>query len=49
MSQSSLYAVIGVLGVIVVACGIYFIYVETQKPSLEIKVNEQGISIDGNG
>lgn len=49
MSRNSLYAVIGLLGVIVVAFGAYFLYLETQKPSLEIKVNEQGISIDGNG
>jgi hypothetical protein len=49
MSRNTLYGLIGVLAVIVVGFGIYFIYQEQQKPALEIKVNEQGISIDGNG
>jgi hypothetical protein len=49
MSRNSLYAVIAVLAVIVVGFGIYFLYQESQKPTLEIKVNEQGISVDGNG
>jgi hypothetical protein len=49
MTRSSLYGVIAILGAIVVAFGIYFVYLETQKPSLEIKVDGQGISIDGNG
>ena len=49
MSRNSLYALIGLLAVIVVGFGLYFVYLETQKPALEIKVNEQGISIDGNG
>ena len=49
MSRNSLYALIGVLAVAVVAFGIYYFYQEQQKPALEIKVNEQGISIDGNG
>jgi hypothetical protein len=49
MSRNSLYALVGILTVAVVAFGAYFLYLESQKPSLEIKVNEQGISIDGNG
>ena len=49
MSRNSLYAVIAVLAVVVVGFGIYFIYQESQKPALEIKVNEQGISVNGNG
>ena len=49
MSRNTLYALIGVLAVAVVAFGIYYFYQEQQKPGLEIKVNEQGISIDGNG
>jgi hypothetical protein len=49
MSRNSLYGLIGVLAVVVVAFGIYFIYQEQQKPSLEIKLDEQGLKIDGNG
>lgn len=49
MSRNALYLVIGVLVAIVVVFGIYLFYQETQKPRLEIKVDEQGISIDGNG
>jgi hypothetical protein len=49
MSRNSLYAVIAVLAVIVVGFGIYLFYQESQKPALEIRVNEQGITVDGNG
>ena len=49
MSRNALYAVIAVLAVIVVGFGIYYFYQESQKPALEIKVNEQGISVNGNG
>lgn len=49
MSRSMLYAVIGVLIALVVGFGIYFIYLETQKPALEIKVDGSGISVQGNG
>lgn len=47
MSRNSLYTVIAVLAVIVVGFGIYYFYQESQKPALEIKVNEQGISVNG--
>jgi hypothetical protein len=49
MSRNALYLVIGVLAVIVVTFGLYLVYQETQKPKLEIRVDEQGISIDGQG
>ena len=49
MSRNALYAVIAVLAVIVVGFGIYYVFQESQKPALEIKVNEQGISVNGNG
>ncbi|MHB1102300.1 MAG: hypothetical protein ACYC0C_05890 [Devosia sp.] len=49
MSRNALYLVIGVLAAVVVAFGIYYFYQETQKPRLEIKLDEQGLSIDGNG
>jgi hypothetical protein len=49
MSRSSLYAVIAVLAVLVVGAGIYFLYQETQRPALEVRVDEGGISVDTNG
>ena len=48
MSRNALFAVIAVLAVIVVGFGIYYLYQESQRPALEIKVNEQGISVNGN-
>jgi hypothetical protein len=49
MSRSSLYALIGLLAVLVVGFGLYIVWQESQKPALEIKVNERGISVSGNG
>lgn len=49
MSRNALYLVIGVLTAVVVVFGIYVFYEQTQRPRLEIRVDEQGISIDGNG
>ena len=45
MSRSTLYLVIGLLAVVVAAAAIYFFYQETQRPTLEIKVDEQGITV----
>lgn len=49
MSRSSLYFVIAALVAIVVALGAYMAYQQSQQPALEIRVDEQGISVDGNG
>jgi hypothetical protein len=49
MSRNTLYLVIAVLAVVVVAFGIYWFYQEQQEPQLEIRLDEQGLSIDGNG
>lgn len=49
MSRNSLYMVIGVLAVIVVAAGIYIATQQAQEPRLEIRVDENGLSVDGNG
>jgi hypothetical protein len=48
MSRNSLYAVIAVLAVVVVGVGGYMLYQESQKPALEIRVDENGIRVDGN-
>jgi hypothetical protein len=46
MSRNSLYFIIGVLVVAVVALGIY-VYREEQKPSgVELRIDETGISIE---
>jgi len=47
MSRNGLYAVIAILVVAVIAFAIYT-YQEQNKPGLEVRVDEQGISIDGN-
>jgi hypothetical protein len=49
MSRNSLYLVLAVLAVIVVLFGIYYVYQEQQQPQLEIRLDDQGLSIDGNG
>lgn len=49
MTRSSLYIVIAALAAIAVGSGIYVAYQESQKPALEIRVDEGGIKINGNG
>lgn len=49
MTRSSLYVVIAALAAIAVGFGIYTAYQQSQKPALEIRVDEGGIKIDGNG
>ena len=48
MSRNSLYAVIAVLVVVVIALGVYF-YQQQNRPGVEIRLNENGISVQGNG
>jgi hypothetical protein len=49
MSRNSLYTLIGVLLIAVVALGGYLIYDQSQKPKLEIKLDQSGIQVQGNG
>ena len=49
MSRNGLYAVIGLLAIVVVALGGYLLYDQSQKPQLEIKVDKSGIQVNGNG
>lgn len=49
MTRSSLYFIIAVLAVAAVGAGIYIFYQQSQQPTLEIKVDGNGIRIDGNG
>ncbi len=48
MTRNSLYLLIGVLAVLVVGFAGYLVYQEQQKPGLEISVDGNGITIDGN-
>jgi hypothetical protein len=47
MSRSSLYAVLAVLAIVVVAFGIYYVYQEQQRPALEISVGNGGVRVEG--
>ena len=49
MSRNGLYTLIGVLVIAVVALGGYLIYDQSQKPKLEIKLDQSGIQAQGNG
>ncbi len=48
MSRNGLYALIAILVVALIAFGIYT-YQQQSRPGIEVRVDEQGISIDGNG
>lgn len=48
MNQNSLYLLVGVMIVLVLGMGLY-IWQEERKPDgVEIRVNENGISVEGN-
>lgn len=48
MNQNRLYLIIGALAVIVIGMGVY-IYQEQRKPDgVEIKIDDKGLSIQGN-
>jgi hypothetical protein len=49
MSRNGLYALIGILAIIVIVLGGYMLYQQSQQPSLEIKVDSNGIQVNGNG
>jgi hypothetical protein len=49
MSRNGLYALIGLLVIIVIALGGYMLYQQSQKPSLEVRVDSNGIHVNGNG
>ena len=50
MSRNGLYALVAVLAVAVVAFAIYTYQQQQQsRPGIEVRIDEQGVSIDGNG
>lgn len=48
MSRNGLYAVIAILLAVLVGIGIY-VYQQQTRPGIEVRVDDGGISIDGNG
>ncbi|WP_332687778.1 hypothetical protein [Devosia sp.] len=49
MSRNGLYAVIAVLLIVIVGFGIYSYQQQQARPGVEVRIDEQGVSIDGNG
>lgn len=48
MPQNSLYLIIGALAVVVVALGVYVYQQESRPKGVELKVDDNGISIQQN-
>jgi hypothetical protein len=48
MSRNTLYLLIGALIVVVIGFAIYAYQQETEPQGVQIEVNEQGLSIEGN-
>ena len=49
MSRNGLYAVIAILLVAVVGFGIYAYQHQQAQPGIEVRIDDQGVSIVGNG
>lgn len=49
MSRNGLYAIVAILLVVVVGFAIYAWQQEQARPGVEVRVDGQGISIEGNG
>ena len=49
MSRNALYALIAILLVAIVGFGIYTYQQQQARPGVEVRIDEQGVSIDGNG
>ncbi|MBJ6989078.1 MULTISPECIES: hypothetical protein [unclassified Devosia] len=49
MSRNGLYFLVALLLIALVGFGIYTYQQEQARPGIEVRVDEQGISIDGNG
>jgi len=49
MSRNGLYAVIAILLIAVVGFGIYSYQQQQARPGIEVRMDDQGISIAGNG
>ena len=48
MKQNTLYLLLGALVVVVIGLGIYVYRQETKPQGVELKIDEKGISLEGN-
>ncbi len=48
MNRNGLYALIVILVIVVAAIGVYA-YQQSQRPALQVKVDSNGLQINGNG
>ncbi|HEY4199526.1 MAG TPA: hypothetical protein VGM83_03110 [Devosiaceae bacterium] len=48
MSRSALYGLIAILVIIVIAFGVYT-YQQQNRPGVEVRVDNNGLSVTGNG
>nr|WP_295891354.1 hypothetical protein [uncultured Devosia sp.] len=49
MSRNGLYVVIAILLIAIVGFGVYTYQQQQARPGIEVRIDEQGVSIDGNG
>jgi uncharacterized protein HemX len=49
MNSNGLYAVIAILMVAIIGFAIYTYQQQQARPGIEVRIDEQGVSIDGNG
>jgi hypothetical protein len=49
MSRNALYAIIAILLVVVIGFGINAYQQQQASPGIEVRIDGQGVSIDGNG
>lgn len=49
MSRNGLYALVAILLVAIVGFGIYSYQQQQARPGIEVRIDDQGVSIDGNG
>ena len=49
MNRNGLYALVGLLAIVVIALVGYLVYDQSQKPHLAITVDKGGIQVNGNG
>lgn len=49
VSRNGLYALIGALLIVVAGLAAYMVYQQSQQPALEIKLDSNGLQVNGNG
>ena len=49
MTSNGLYAVIAILMVAIIGFAIHTYQQQQARPGIEVRIDEQGVSIDGNG